>query len=71
MDASDGGPATTVNGRLVLDDRVASGRITIEGGRITAVELEDAEPRGEDPYIAPGFVDIHVHGWGGHDAMGD
>jgi N-acetylglucosamine-6-phosphate deacetylase len=23
------------------------------------------------PYIAPGFVDVHVHGWGGHDAMGD
>jgi N-acetylglucosamine-6-phosphate deacetylase len=21
--------------------------------------------------IAPGFVDVHVHGWGGHDAMGD
>ena len=25
----------------------------------------------EGPYIAPGFVDVHVHGWGGHDAMGD
>ncbi len=23
------------------------------------------------PYLAPGFVDVHVHGWGGHDAMGD
>ena len=23
------------------------------------------------PYVAPGFVDVHVHGWGGHDAMGD
>ena len=22
------------------------------------------------PFIAPGFVDVHVHGWGGHDAMG-
>ena len=21
--------------------------------------------------LAPGFVDVHVHGWGGHDAMGD
>ena len=25
----------------------------------------------DGPYIAPGFVDVHVHGWGGHDAMGD
>ena len=23
------------------------------------------------PYLAPGFVDVHVHGGGGHDAMGD
>lgn len=49
---------------------MASGRITIEDGWITAVELDD-EPVDEGPYIAPGFVDVHVHGWGGHDAMGD
>jgi N-acetylglucosamine-6-phosphate deacetylase len=60
----------TVAGRLVLDDRVARGRLTIEDGRIASVELDRAA--GDDgPYIAPGFVDIHVHGWGGHDAMGD
>jgi N-acetylglucosamine-6-phosphate deacetylase len=30
------------------------------------------ETAGHDgPYLAPGFVDVHVHGWGGHDAMGD
>ena len=23
---------------------------------------------GRGPFIAPGFVDVHVHGWGGHDA---
>jgi N-acetylglucosamine-6-phosphate deacetylase len=57
-----------VSGRLVLDDRVASGRITVEDGRIASVDLEGD---GDGPYIAPGFVDVHVHGWGGHDAMGD
>ncbi len=62
--------ATTVGGRLVLDDRVASGRIAIEDGLIAAVELDPA-PAADGPYIAPGFVDVHVHGWGGHDAMGD
>jgi N-acetylglucosamine-6-phosphate deacetylase len=61
---------TTVSGRLVLDDRLASGRITIEDGRIAAVELDDV-PVVDGPYLAPGFVDVHVHGWGGHDAMGD
>ncbi len=65
-----------VRGRLVLDDRVAAGRIRIDGDRIAEVELEDdadspgsAEP--SDAFIAPGFVDVHVHGWGGHDAMGE
>ena len=61
---------TTVSGRLVLDDRVAAGRITIEDGRIAAIDLDD-EPAADGPYLAPGFVDVHVHGWGGHDAMGD
>lgn len=56
-----------VRGRLVLDDRVEPGRITVEGGLIAAVEPDPAEASG--PWIMPGFVDVHVHGWGGHDAM--
>ena len=60
----------TISGRLVLDDRVADGRIAIEDGRIVAVTLDD-QPSADGPYIVPGFVDVHVHGWGGHDAMGD
>jgi N-acetylglucosamine-6-phosphate deacetylase len=66
--------ATVVQGRLVLGDRVVPGRLTIEGGRIAAVDLEagtgDPSEGADDPIIAPGFVDLHVHGWGGHDAMG-
>jgi N-acetylglucosamine-6-phosphate deacetylase len=73
-----------VEGRLVIGDRIARGRITVEDGFIAAVDLDDGEG-GEDregrddrvenrgspsPYIVPGFVDVHVHGWGGHDAMG-
>jgi N-acetylglucosamine-6-phosphate deacetylase len=62
---------STVTGRLVLDDRVAPGRLTIDDGRITAVEIDVDGVPGDAPYVAPGFVDVHVHGWGGHDAMGD
>lgn len=62
---------TTVGGRLVLDDRVATGRITVDAGVISAVELVEDGALADAPYIAPGFVDVHVHGWGGHDAMGD
>ena len=60
---------TSLAGRLVLDDRVASGHVAIEDGRIAEVSI-DPTPRDDGPYIAPGFVDVHVHGWGGHDAMG-
>jgi N-acetylglucosamine-6-phosphate deacetylase len=61
-----------VAGSLVLDDRVVAGEITVEGGLITDVSLSaesDVDPTA--PIITPGFVDAHVHGWGGHSAMGD
>ncbi len=58
-----------VTGRLILGDRVEGGRVTVEDGRIAAIE---PGPVPDDAtYLAPGFVDVHVHGWGGHDAMGD
>ena len=63
------GRPDVVPGRLVLPDRVVAGRVHVDGGRITRIEEDEAEAGG--PYIAPGFVDLHVHGWGGHDAMGD
>jgi len=66
--------ALTVEGRLVLEDRVAPGRIAVEDGVIAGVELDapsaDRAPSAGGPFIAPGFVDVHVHGGGGHDAMG-
>lgn len=63
--------SSTVSGRLVLEDRVAPGRVSIGDGAITAVEVDVSDVGADAPYVSPGFVDIHVHGWGGHDAMGD
>lgn len=65
--------ALELRGRLVLDDAVVAGRLTIEDDTIAAVDIDDEAPgAGSDlPYLAPGFVDVHVHGWGGFDAMGD
>jgi N-acetylglucosamine-6-phosphate deacetylase len=62
----------TVTGRLVLDDEVVIGRLAIEDGWIAEVDLEPgADVSSPEPaYITPGFVDVHVHGWGGHSAMG-
>lgn len=64
--------AVVVEGRLVLEDRVAAGRLRIEDGIIAEVELDDGPGHSADalPYIAPGYVDVHVHGGGGFDAMG-
>jgi N-acetylglucosamine-6-phosphate deacetylase len=63
-----------IAGRLVLDDRVVPGRVVLDGDRIAAVDFDGgggASGGEAGPYLAPGFVDVHVHGWGGHDAMGD
>ena len=64
--------ATVLTGRLVLDDRVEDGQVTVADGRITSVELGGpaTASSGLTTYLAPGFVDVHVHGGGGHDAMG-
>jgi N-acetylglucosamine-6-phosphate deacetylase len=60
--------AVAIGGRLVLEDGILPGRVTVEDGVITAIEPDPTQAAG--PYICPGFVDVHVHGWGGHDAMG-
>ena len=63
---------TVVVGRLVLADGMAHGRISVEDGVIVDVETGGVarECDGATPIIAPGFVDLHVHGFGGNDAMG-
>lgn len=58
-----------VRGRLVLADRVEPGRLRIEDGWIRSVEPDPSVAAG--PLVAPGFIDVHVHGWGGHPATGD
>ncbi len=60
--------AVVVRGRLVLDEAIVPGRLHVQDGWIAAIEPDVAEASG--PLVVPGFVDVHVHGWGGHDAMG-
>lgn len=63
-------------GDLVLPDRIApGGALVIEGDRITAIESGRPAPEGAEVYdvngclVVPGFVDVHVHGVGGLDAL--
>ena len=55
-------------GRIVRDKGVLPGRLAIEDGLIAAITPDPAGASRR--YLAPGFIDLHVHGWGGHDAMG-
>ena len=73
------GSRTELVGRLVLPDAIVTGRLVVEGDRIAAVELDGSSlpasaapvrsPGSVGSVIVPGFIDIHVHGWSGHDAM--
>jgi len=62
--------------RLVLDHAVREGCIVIDGERIAGVHAGCCElPHnaeifdGGGRFLAPGLIDIHVHGGGGYDLM--
>ena len=65
------------NATLVLPDRLLfGGALHVREGRIDAVGRADDLQRWDGPtvdadggYVAPGFVDMHVHGGGGADFM--
>jgi N-acetylglucosamine-6-phosphate deacetylase len=64
------------NGQLITPDRIIpDGSVLIRDGVITAVSDHDLDlPEAVTldaggRYISPGFIDIHVHGGGGHDFM--
>jgi len=65
-----------VNGNIITPNRIIrDGCILIDGERIVEVSSTDIDAghtRTIDAggmYVAPGFIDIHVHGGGGHDFM--
>jgi N-acetylglucosamine-6-phosphate deacetylase len=64
------------NGKIILSDRIINnGSVLVSKGKIEAIkegEIESADTLEIDAkgqYISPGFIDIHVHGGGGHDFM--
>jgi N-acetylglucosamine-6-phosphate deacetylase len=59
-----------VRGQLVLDDRIVNGRLRIDNGLIASIEDDGTDDGGDGPLITPGYCDVHVHGFGGHDATG-
>jgi N-acetylglucosamine-6-phosphate deacetylase len=64
------------NGKVILPYRIIpNGSVLITGDTITAVVEGDVdfpdstEIDAQGKYISPGFIDLHVHGGGGHDFM--
>lgn len=55
-----------VSGKIITPDGIIKGRVGYENGIITEITESDND---SELYIAPGFIDIHVHGGGGHDFM--
>jgi N-acetylglucosamine-6-phosphate deacetylase len=72
-------PPTAIYASRILtpQEEVSDGIILVEGGRIAAIGHRDEVrvPSDATNYVAtgmivvPGFVDVHVHGAGGHDVM--
>jgi len=70
-------PFRLLNATLILPDRVIpGGALDVEDGRLTAVGPLDDLPRwsgatidANGDFVAPGFVDLHVHGGDNADFM--
>src|ERR1700722_7771640 len=72
-------PVTAIYASRILtpQEQLADSVILTENGRITAIGHRDEVkiPSGAIDYVAagmtvvPGFVDVHIHGAGGHDVM--
>ncbi|MFQ3592961.1 MAG: N-acetylglucosamine-6-phosphate deacetylase [Gemmataceae bacterium] len=54
-----------LSGKLILPDRIVGGTLEICDGSIVAIHPGALQ----GPYLAPGFIDLHVHGGEGADFM--
>jgi len=64
------------NGQIITPSRIISlGTVLIADGKITAISEGNIDAPGAmeidagGKYVSPGFIDIHIHGGGGHDFM--
>jgi N-acetylglucosamine-6-phosphate deacetylase len=67
-------PLTAFRGQVILPDKILpAGVVICRAGRIAEVRAGSRVPRDavvvDGAYIAPGFIDLHVHGAAGSDYM--
>ncbi|MGS0759026.1 N-acetylglucosamine-6-phosphate deacetylase, partial [Roseateles sp. GG27B] len=64
-----------IDGFVLTPQGFVRGFLTHQQGRISAIEgtpmaeRELLQDTGDLPMLLPGFIDLHVHGGGGHDTM--
>ncbi len=61
------------NCKIIYEDRIEEGSVLIKNGKLCsfhqAEENDDTIIDAQGRYLAPGFIDIHIHGAGGCDTM--
>lgn len=61
------------NCNIVYLDRVEKGSVLVKDGKIAQINptntTEENVIDANGLYLAPGFIDVHIHGAGGHDTM--
>ena len=60
------------NCKIIYIDKIEKGSVLIEDGKIKKINPSHYEGEVFDAkglYLSPGFIDIHIHGAGGHDTM--
>lgn len=64
------------NVHIVLEQEIKRGEVLVDNGKIQEIGKSVSAPPdtetidGGGLYLAPGFIDLHVHGGGGYSAMG-
>lgn len=64
------------NVKIIFPDSINEGSVLLKEGKIHNIFLNDTNPNyqgeildGENLYLSPGFIDVHIHGANGCDTM--
>ena len=61
------------NCNIIYLDRIEKGSVLVEDGKIKEINPTNADTTdvidANGLYLSPGFIDVHIHGAGGHDTM--
>lgn len=61
------------NCKIIFLDKIEEGSVLVENGKIKEINPTNVNTDtiidAEGMYLSPGFIDVHIHGAGGHDTM--